>query len=77
MEITAHTKVYDLLQAFPQLETVLIDLSPNFNRLKNPILRNSLARVATLEQAATVAGVPLLSLLNRLRSEVDQSPLEI
>ena len=76
MEISAQTKVNELLQAFPQLETVLISLNPKFKKLQNPILRNSIGRIATLQQAAAVAELPPLSFVNRLRNEVGQSPLE-
>ena len=76
MDISAETKVNDLLQAFPQLEDVLIDLNPKFKSLKNPILRNSVGRVATLKQAASVVNMPLLTFINHLRDAVGQPPLD-
>jgi hypothetical protein len=76
MEISAQTKVNELLQEFPQLEMVLISLNPKFKKLQNPILRNSIGRIATLQQAAAVAELPPLSFVNRLRDEVGQAPLE-
>ena len=76
MDISSETKVNDLLQAFPQLEDVLIDLNPKFKSLKNPLLRNSVGRVATLKQAASVVNLPLLTFINHLRDAVGQSPLD-
>ena len=53
-DITAGTKVAALLSAHPELEDLLISMSPAFIKLRNPVLRRSVARVATLRQAAAV-----------------------
>jgi hypothetical protein len=60
-------KVAELLEAWPELEEVLIRLAPAFRRLKNPVLRRTVARVATLEQAAGVGGVAVRDLVGALR----------
>jgi hypothetical protein len=65
--ITPATKVADLLESWPDLEDVLIAQAPAFRRLKNPVLRRTVARVATLEQAAGVGGVPVRELVATLR----------
>ncbi|HEX3010236.1 MAG TPA: DUF1858 domain-containing protein [Bacteroidales bacterium] len=70
--ITPKTKVGEMLDAFPQLEAVLLELSPSFAKLKNPILRKTVARVASLQQAAVVGGLKVDVLVNRLRKEVGQ-----
>lgn len=46
--IIPKTKLVGLLDAFPQLENVLQELSPSFAKLKNPILRKTVARLASL-----------------------------
>jgi len=74
--ITPRTKVYELLQAFPELEDVLIELAPVFKKLKNPVLRRTIARVTTLQQAAQVGEIPVHSLVNTLRQKVGQESLE-
>ena len=71
--ITPQTKVADLLINFPQLEDKLIELSPEFKRLKNPILRKTIAKIASLEQAASVAGISIDKMINSLRIEVGQN----
>ena len=76
MDISDQTKVNELLQAFPQLEDVLISLNPKFKKLRNPVLRNSIGRVATLNQAAAVAELSPLTFINRLRDAVGQPPLD-
>ena len=76
MEIGPGTKVYKLLEEYPQLEEDLILLNPGFERLKNPMLRNTVARFVTLRQAAFVSGMDAMDLVNFLRQRVGQRPLE-
>jgi TusA-related sulfurtransferase len=73
--ILPSTKIAALLDHFPQLEDVLIGLAPPFQKLKNPILRKSVARVASLRQAAAVGRMDVLELVNRLRAAVGQENL--
>lgn len=70
--ITPKTKVLQLIEAYPELETVLINYVPAFEKLKNPILRKTVARVATLQQAASIGQVRVDELINHLRSFVGQ-----
>lgn len=74
--ITPETKVYDLLKVHPQLEELLIEITPVFKKLKNPVLRKTIARVTNLRQAAGVGNVPLESIINKLRKEVGQDNME-
>lgn len=74
--ITPKTTVADLLADYPQLEPLLIDTAPVFIKLKNPLLRRTIARVTTIAQAAAVANLPVSELVNRLRSAVGQSTME-
>lgn len=70
--ITPKSKVLQVLEDFPQLEEVLIGYVPAFEKLKNPVLRKTVAKVATLQQAAAIAGVKVEELVNHLRKEVGQ-----
>lgn len=70
--ITPKTKVLDLIETYPQLEDVLIAYVPAFKKLKNPILRKSVAKIATLQQAASIGNVKIEDLINILRKEVGQ-----
>lgn len=76
-DITPNTKIYELLQAFPQLEEKLIEQAPAFEKLRNPFLKKTIARVTSLSQAAKVANMPAADLVNCLRQEVGQAPLQI
>jgi len=75
--ITPRTTIFDLLEAYPQLENVLIEAAPPFKKLKNPILRKTIARITSLSQAAIIGGVSVDTLIHTLRSEVGQESVEI
>jgi hypothetical protein len=75
MNISEKTTVNQLIETFPQLQDVLIDLNPQFNKLKNPLLRKTMGRIATLQQAASIADIPVLTLVNHLRKAVGQEAL--
>ncbi len=74
--ITPKTKIFDLLQAYPRLEDVLIEVAPQFGKLRNPVLRNTIAKITTLSQAAVIGGLKVDVLVNRLRAEVGQSTVD-
>ena len=76
LEIHPSTKVAQLLDAYPELEDVLIHMAPPFKKLKNPILRKSVAKVATLQQAAIAGRLDLSSMIDQLRQAVGQAPIE-
>lgn len=65
--VTPETRVGQLLDAHPELEETLISVAPQFQALKNPVLRRTVAKVATLEQAARVADIPVNELVRRVR----------
>lgn len=76
-EITAETKVARLLDSYPDLEPALLEMAPEFRKLKNPVLRKTIARVTSLRQAATVAGLSAHDLVNRLRVMAGMPPIEL
>jgi hypothetical protein len=67
LPITPETRVGELLGAYPALEEVLVGIAPAFARLRNPILRRTVAKVATLDQAARIGGIETRELVRRLR----------
>jgi TusA-related sulfurtransferase len=71
--ITPRTKIYDLLEAYPQLEDVLIGSAPQFKKLKNPLLRKTISKITNLGQAAAIGGLKVEVLVNKLRAEVGQT----
>jgi hypothetical protein len=75
--ITPKTKISDLLDAYPHLEDLLIEMAPPFKKLKNPLLRKTIARITTISQAATIGSLNVEELVNKLRSEVGQDHADI
>jgi len=73
--ITPESRVGDLLDRWPGLEAVLVELSPHFRALRNPVLRRTVAKVATLRQVSAVSGVALGVLVERLRAGAGLPPL--
>ncbi len=70
--ITPQSKVGDILSAYPELEETLIAIAPAFKKLRNPLLRRTVARVTSLAQAARVGNVSVAELVQRLRAAVGQ-----
>ena len=70
--ITPKTKVLELIEAYPHLEEILIKYVPAFSKLKNPLLRRTVAKIATLQQAASIGNVKTGDLINLLRKEAGQ-----
>ena len=72
LEITPSVTVHALLEAYPDLEEVLIGIAPPFKKLRNPFLRKTVAKVATIKHISSVGGVELDELIARLRAAVGQ-----
>ncbi len=68
--ITSNTRIGDLLARHPELEDVLVEISPTYQALKNPVLKRTVAKIATLRQVAQVGSIPLSTLIGRLRCAV-------
>jgi hypothetical protein len=74
--ITPKTKIYDLLESYPELEDILIKAAPEFKKLQNPILRKTITRITNIGQAAVIGGLNVEELVNRLREKAGQSAIE-
>ena len=70
MPLTPKTKIDDLLKRYPFLPDFLAGLSPQFSRLKSPIMRKTIGKVATLQQVARFGDMPVGELLLKIRTEV-------
>ncbi len=70
MELSARTKIDDLLKDYPFLLDYLVGRSASFNLLKNPVMRKTVGKMATLAQASALGGIPLETLLADLAAEI-------
>lgn len=75
--ISPKTKVLQLIETYPELEDVLIEYVPAFKKLKNPVLRKTVAKIATLQQASVIGNVKIEELINTLRKAVGEDLIGI
>jgi uncharacterized protein (DUF2249 family) len=78
MVIAATERVAQVLARDERLLEVFVSTAPAFTRLRNPMLRRTMARLVTVEQAARVAGIDpdhLVERLNRALRELESSPV--
>jgi uncharacterized protein (DUF2249 family) len=68
--ITKDWKVSKVLEEYPETLEVFVAATPHFKKLRNPLLRKTLAPRVTVEQAAKIAGVGVDELLSRLNTSV-------
>jgi Domain of unknown function (DUF1858)/Uncharacterized conserved protein (DUF2249) len=68
-------KVAEFLASYPELEPVLVAQAPAFARLRNPLLRRTVAGVTSLQQAAAVGGIGVRALVSALRAAAGQDGL--
>jgi len=64
--ILASERISDVLSRFPNLVDTLIDASPAFRNLRNPIMRHVQSRLVTVSQAAGIAGLNPADLTRKL-----------
>ena len=62
----------EIFEEYPGLEERLIEIVPTFKKLKNPVLRKTVAKIATVQQAATIANMEVNKLVNMLREQAGQ-----
>jgi DUF438 domain-containing protein len=70
MTVTADTKVHDLLTEHPYLREWLMGYAKEFEKLGNPVVYNTIGRVATLEAAAKMADLEPAALVNAVREQI-------
>jgi len=76
MRIGSHTKFDDLVKKYPFLLDFLAGLSPRFAKLRSPIMRKTIGRVATLHQVAGFGDLPLAELLTKIQAEIKRAAKE-
>ena len=64
-------RISTVLARDERLLEVLIGAAPVFDKLRNPLLRKTMAKLTTVEQAARVAGIDAVDLLERLDRGLD------
>ena len=70
MELSVKTKIGDLLDAYPFLLDYLTAQSPQFSKLKNPLMRKTVARLASISRAASLGGLDPEALMAGIAVEI-------
>ncbi len=75
MIITEKTKISDLIKANPATIDAIAEINKHFKKLKNPILRRTLAKRVTIRDAAKIGGVSVGVFFDKLANigfEIEQ-----
>ena len=72
MQLSASTKINDLISAHPFLEEFLVAYHPHFRLLKNKLARATAGRLATVGTAARIASVDVDALLRDLAGAIER-----
>lgn len=70
MQLSHKTKLNDLLKKYPFLVDYLVGISPEFQKLKNPVFRKTMGKLATLDKVAVLGNMGLDELLSAIADEV-------
>lgn len=80
MLLTQETTIYTLTHEYPLLIDALTGRNPAFAKLQNPILRQTMGRVATIEKAAAMGNESVLELMLFIAGQImaaTGTPVEI
>ncbi len=67
MKINENTKISTILKAQPEAIEVIASINKHFRKLRNPILRRTLAHRVTIKDAAKIGGVTVDVFLRKLQ----------
>ena len=70
MGLSGKIKIDELLRQYPFLIDSFINRSSKFKNLKNPIMRKTIGKVATLKQVAAIGKIELEELMREIAREI-------
>ncbi len=70
MVITGKTKVKEALDKFPELKEILLEISPKFSKLNNPLIYKTVAKWATFNDVAKIGKVSVCLILHKLNAHI-------
>ena len=73
MEINNSTKILPLIDKYPKVYNELYKLSPKAKRFKNPIVRKTIGKKATLEMVSVILEVTLETIISTVKSAIEAS----
>jgi DUF438 domain-containing protein len=72
MDITPDTKLKPLIDEYPFLIEYMSTLSPAYEQLKNPVMRETMFRIATIRRVAANGGFTPEELIAKIQAEIDR-----
>lgn len=76
MELSPTTRLDDLLKEYPFLLDFLVNYRPEFQKLKNPLIRKIALRTASLETVASMGGMTIDQLISDLTEAIEKGRRE-
>jgi len=77
MDINKKTKILPLIKQFPHVYNELLKLSPKIKRLKNPIVRRTIGKSATIKDVSKLIDVDLGKILQVIEVSMGKTSEEI
>ncbi|URA11213.1 DUF1858 domain-containing protein [Thermospira aquatica] len=68
--ITADDTIFDIVSRYPEVKKRLLELSPRYENLNNPVIFNTVARLTTVRKAAAVGNIYLREMLYQLNDAI-------
>ncbi|MHA2329933.1 MAG: DUF438 domain-containing protein, partial [Candidatus Hodarchaeales archaeon] len=72
LNLSSSTKILVLIEEYPFLMDVLIKLNPILKRLKNPILRRTVGKKATIVDVSKMSGIEVPQLLRTIKQSIEE-----
>ena len=69
--LTKETVIGDLVKKYPFLKEFLLNLSPKFSKLKNPVLFKTMASIATLSMISERGGFEVEEVISKITEEIN------
>lgn len=73
MQITAKTKIMELISRYDFMLDYLVELSPKFKLLKNPVAKKTVGNIATLAQVAVIGGIKVDTLAHKIADKIRET----
>ena len=77
MDVNKKTKILPLIKQFPHIYTELLKLSPKIKRIKNPIVRRTIGKSATIKDVSKLIDVDLSKILQVIEISMGKTSEEI
>jgi len=68
--ISEEDKIYDIVTHYPELKERLLSLSKKFQKLNNPLVFNTVAKITTVRKAAEVGKIYINEMLYQLNDAI-------